>query len=288
MTYNDIINRIATIYDRQEARAIARRLLEEAFGLSLTDIALGLVEKLSANETTRLEQMLRRLEESEPLQYVMGKTTFCGYAFRVREGVLIPRPETEQLVEMAAEAAKQAGTEPRILDIGTGSGCIAISVYRKLRDEGRKPLVTACDISPGALGIAQENAERLKAEIRFVKCDILSPDGQMMFNGEEFDIIVSNPPYICQSEAQTMHANVLRHEPHTALFVPDDDAMLFYRNIAAMARRTLKHDGRLLFEINRNYGKETSRLLAQTGYADVETVRDIYGNPRFVTARKQN
>ena len=290
MTYNDIINRLSYIYDRQEARAIARRLLDETFGLSLTDIALGAAEQLSADDTALLKRMLGRLEDGEPLQYVTGKTTFCGLTFNVGEGVLIPRPETEQLVQLACDHARRTAhhtqRQPHILDIGTGSGCIAISIYRLLTDNGMTPHVTALDISDKALGIARLNAAALDTHIRLAKHDILNPADNASLPDRQYDIIVSNPPYICTKEAAEMHRNVLRHEPHTALFVPDDNPLLFYKAIAHTAMRTLKPQGIIMLETNRAYNGDTAQLLIQTGFNNVETKRDIYDNPRFVTARK--
>ena len=323
MTYSEIWHRIATSYDDGEARAIARILIEELFGLSYTDIVCGATEQLSADDTLRLDTAVRRIEQGEPLQHVLGYADFCGNRFCVNGSVLIPRPETEWLVDEGAklmdgcvasdEMQHKAPHSPkRILDIGTGSGCIAISLKLRLGDA----YVEAWDISEEALRTAQDNADALKAEVVFRKRDALkaeeedcseeeclqggalvssAPTEQAMdsINYSEanilaapWDLIVSNPPYICDSERSAMDDNVLLHEPHTALFVPDDDPLRFYRAIARYALLTLNTGGSLLFECNTRYAEATGTMLRDMGFEEVTVSDDCFGLPRFVRGRK--
>ena len=325
MTYSEIWHRIATSYDDGEARAIARILIEELFGLSYTDIVCGATEQLSADDTLRLDTAVRRIEQGEPLQHVLGYADFCGNRFSVNGSVLIPRPETEWLVDEGAklmdgciasdETQHKAPHSPkRILDIGTGSGCIAISLKLRLGDA----YVEAWDISEEALRTAQDNADALKAEVVFRKRDALkaeeegcseeeclqggalvssAPTEQAMdsINSNEasttaapWDLIVSNPPYICDSERSAMDDNVLLHEPHTALFVPDDDPLRFYRAIARYALLTLNIGGSLLFECNTRYAEATGAMLRDMGFEEVTVSDDCFSLPRFVRGRKNS
>lgn len=285
MTYSEIWHRIATSYNDGEARAIARILIEELFGLSYADIVCGATEQLSADDTLRLDTAVRRIEQGEPLQHVLGYADFCGNRFCVNGSVLIPRPETEWLVDEGAklmdgcvasdETQHKAPHSPkRILDIGTGSGCIAISLKLRLGDA----YVEAWDISEEALRTAQDNADALKAEVVFRKRDALRADN----TAAPWDLIVSNPPYICDSERSAMDDNVLLHEPHTALFVPDDDPLRFYRAIARYALLTLNIGGNLLFECNTRYAEATGKMLSDMGFEEVTVSDDCFGLPRFV------
>ena len=285
MTYSEIWHRIATSYDDGEARAIARILIEELFGLSYADIVCGATEQLSADDTLRLDTAVRRIEQGEPLQHVLGYADFCGNRFSVNSSVLIPRPETEWLVDEGAklmdgciasdETQHKAPHSPkRILDIGTGSGCIAISLKLRLGDA----YVEAWDISEEALRTAQDNADALKAEVVFRKRDALRADN----TAAPWDLIVSNPPYICDSERSAMDDNVLLHEPHTALFVPDDDPLRFYRAIARYALLTLNTGGSLLFECNTRYAEATGTMLSDMGFEEVTVSDDCFNLPRFV------
>ena len=336
MTYSEIWHRIATSYDDGEARAIARILIEELFGLSYADIVCGATEQLSADDTLRLDTAVRRIEQGEPLQHVLGYADFCGNRFCVNGSVLIPRPETEWLVDEGAKLMSTTATSSpkRILDIGTGSGCIAISLKLRLGDA----YVEAWDISEEALRTAQDNADALKAEVVFRKRDALraeeeccseekclqggalvssAPTGQTMdsINSNEgtlvssaptgqamdsinyskanilaapWDMIVSNPPYICDSERSAMDDNVLLHEPHTALFVPDDDPLRFYRAIARYALLTLNIGGNLLFECNTRYAEATGTMLSDMGFEEVTVSDDCFSLPRFVRGRKNS
>lgn len=291
MTYSEIWHRIATSYDDGEARAIARILIEELFGLSYADIVCGATEQLSADDTLRLDTAVRRIEQGEPLQHVLGYADFCGNRFCVNGSVLIPRPETEWLVDEGAklmdgciasdETQHKAPHSPKhILDIGTGSGCIAISLKLRLGDA----YVEAWDISEEALRTAQDNADALKAEVVFRKRDALRADN----TAAPWDLIVSNPPYICDSERSAMDDNVLLHEPHTALFVPDDDPLRFYRAIARYALLTLNTGGSLLFECNTRYAEATGKMLSDMGFEEVTVSDDCFGLPRFVRGRKNS
>lgn len=344
MTYNQLWKRLTVIYNEREAQAIVRTVLDALFGMSLTDICLGKVTQLSADDTTRLEKIMQRLEKSEPVQYVLGAEWFAGRLFDVAPGVLIPRPETEDLVRWACDEAKEKednskeergkeekevskkreapkkeeqplssplkeekeglrkgkdaskkeeqllssllknnkevskkGEEaphPSILDIGTGSGCIAITVALALP----QARVTAWDISTDALAIAAGNAHRLGASVRFEHQDALSaPDDE-----ERWDVIVSNPPYICDRERADMSDNVLSYEPELALFVPDSDPLLFYRAIAHYASKALKPGGRLLFETNTAYAHEVAQTMADEGFTAIEVRNDCFGKPRMV------
>lgn len=281
MTYQEIIHRLQKIYDNGEAKAIARILLEERFGLSMTDIICGKTEELSAEEQQELENIVERLERSEPLQYILGYTDFLSYRFHVAPGVLIPRPETEELVQRVVDAASRLSC-PHILDIGTGSGCIAIASALELMKRGVSPHVEAWDISPDALSIARQNNLSLHADICLYEVDVLDSD----LKTDRQDIIVSNPPYICESEKKDMESNVTDHEPHLALFVPDNDPLLFYRRIAEYAAEVLNSGGWLMFEINRAYGREVSDMLRSMNFSDVSLAEDQFANPRIVTARK--
>ena len=306
MTYSEIWHRIATSYDDGEARAIARILIEELFGLSYADIVCGATEQLSADDTLRLDTAVRRIEQGEPLQHVLGYADFCGNRFSVNSSVLIPRPETEWLVDEGAKLMSTTATSSpkRILDIGTGSGCIAISLKLRLGDA----YVEAWDISEEALRTAQNNADALKAEVVFRKRDALRAEGECLQGGAlvssapteqamdyeasttaaPWDLIVSNPPYICDSERSAMDDNVLLHEPHTALFVPDDDPLRFYRAIARYALLTLNIGGSLLFECNTRYAEATGTMLSDMGFEEVTVSDDCFNLPRFVRGRKNS
>lgn len=279
MTYSEIWHRIATSYEDGEARAIARILIEELFGLSYTDIVCGATDQLSADDTLRLDTAVRRIEQGEPLQHVLGYADFCGNHFGVNASVLIPRPETEWLVDEGERlmngASNAASSAPkRILDIGTGSGCIAISLKLRLGEA----YVEAWDISEEALRTAESNAKALKAEVAFCKRDALRAEESIA----PWDLIVSNPPYICDSERADMDDNVLLHEPHTALFVPDDDPLRFYRAIARYALRSLSNGGSLLFECNTRYAEATGEMMREMGFEDVTVNDDCFELPRFV------
>lgn len=297
MTYHDICQRLTPLYGPQEAKAMTRMLLEDLFSLSFADILCGATEHLSDADTLRLQQSVARLLDAEPLQYVTGTAFFCGHPFHVAPGVLIPRPETEWIVDTAVNLVTSSA--PRILDIGTGSGCIAISISLALAD--RHCHTEAWDISEDALRIAADNAASLGAEVEFRRRDALRLEEDFPAEenqggaealsdtnaaAESWDIIVSNPPYICNREAADMHANVLRHEPHLALFVPDTDPLLFYRAIASYAMRSLRKGGWLLFECNTLYAHDTAQMASDMGFVTSVVEDDCFGKPRFVKAQK--
>ncbi len=276
MTYQEIWQRLSSSYDEREAKAVARYLLDVGYGLTMTDIIGGAVETL---DESRLNEQLRRLQAGEPVQYVLGRTFFCGHEFRVRPGVLIPRPETEELVGVACDRVARYG-EIHILDIGTGSGCIAISLALAIPDAH----VEAWDVSDEALAIARENALRLGAKVTFKKEDILRKQiAPSLWRGlgEAFTLIISNPPYICEKERKDMEQRVLDHEPSLALFVPDDDPLLFYRSIAEYATRALTPKGLLLFEINPLYKDAMEEMLLSLHFHDIVFHEDQFGKIRF-------
>lgn len=309
MTYDDIWRRLAGVYDQREARAVARMLVEEKFGLSFTDIICGAVETLSDADKQWIEAAVKRLEQGEPIQYVLGWAWFAGLKFNVRSGVLIPRPETEWLVDnICANSVPSNGRPLRILDIGTGSGCIALSIKQRLPEA----YVEAWDISTEALSIAADNARSLSLDIVLRQQDALNintsthnvapndinttpndnngtpNDNNGTQNSPLFwDVIVSNPPYICQRERADMARNVLEHEPSTALFVPDTDPLLFYRAITRYAVGSLNEGGRLLFECNTLYAGDTARMMADEGMAATDVFDDCFGKPRFAVGEKK-
>lgn len=263
-------------YEPQETNALARIIFCDMLGQSNVDYYLCKDMDLSGNEEEKVKSILQRLEKYEPIQYIEGKKYFSGREFFVRQGVLIPRPETEELVELAAQACKP---NAKILDIGTGSGCIAISLAKKLPEAE----VHAWDISEAALEVAKQNNEQLSASVHFEQHDILTYQA----TGEEaFDLIISNPPYITESEKAEMETNVLAWEPSIALFVPDNDPLLFYRRIGELALRMLTPNGKLFFEINRAYGDATKQLLCNQGYKNIHIQKDLSGNDRFVYAER--
>lgn len=276
-----ISNRLHAVYPEGEAKALARWVMEVCFGLTQADILMGKDKDLSADDHRKLENITARLLKREPVQYILGVADFGGRQFTVTPDVLIPRPET---VEVVNELTHQLSAHPaahdnelHVLDIGTGSGCIAITIALDLPHTR----LTAWDISPAALQMAAANAQKLGASILFEQKDILHIDKE----DRRWDAIISNPPYICQEEASGMDANVLDFEPHLALFVPNEDPLIFYRTIAIFAREHLNKGGLLVFEINRRFGKETSDLLQAMDFHDINIKNDMYDNPRIITAR---
>jgi release factor glutamine methyltransferase len=247
-------------------------------GQSSTDYYLDKGMTLSPHTAQKLEAIIVRLLQKEPVQYVLGEARFLRRTFRVTPAVLIPRPETEELVELIL-ALLPLNTTSRLLDIGTGSGCIAVS----LSLERPQAEVFAWELSPDALDVARANNSLLSAKVHFEQCDVLTREPR---EGEHYDLIVSNPPYITGRERCDMEPNVLDYEPHTALFVPDTDPLRFYRRIALLGCRLLTSgSGTLCFEINRAYGDETADLLRDAGYRDIRLLHDISHNPRFIFAR---
>ena len=281
MTLTDLAKRLTSYYDIQEARGIVRLLLSDLYGMSLTDICVGALDRLTEEQTQQIEDAMLRLEKGEPVQYVTGKAHFCDRTFLVSPSVLIPRPETELLCQLIADndQAVTGNGEIRVLDMGTGSGCIAITLALSMQNAS----VEAWDVSAEALNMAKSNAESLGASVSFEQKDILGLDEN---NVERcYDIIVSNPPYICNKEAAQMEHNVLDFEPHLALFVPDEAPLLFYSAIARFARLALKVGGALYFEINPLYADALCSMLSSLAFANVTIHVDQFGKQRFISAK---
>ncbi len=285
MNYQELWHRLAKTYAEGEAKAIARMVYEVHYGLTLTDLVMGRDGDVPPDE---IEAMALRLEHHEPVQYVLGHADFCGRSFLVNKHVLIPRPETEELCrwEPSPKTFPTGGTT-RILDIGTGSGCIAITLAAMYPNAK----VGAWDISEEALHVAQQNARLNNVSIAFQQVDILNIPAAMIDNYEQghtqqYSLIISNPPYIIHEERARMEANVLEYEPHTALFVPDDDPLLFYRAIAQFGRKALEPDGWLYFEINPNYATDMKEMLDGMTYHSIELKEDQFGKLRMIRARR--
>ena len=325
-TYQQLWQSLTPLYDAGEAQAIVRTVLDVEYGMTLTDIICGKVNELSSDEGRNLEEIITRLQNGEPVQYVLGKADFAGRTFHVEPGVLIPRPETAELCQwiekdmieksiVSSEDSPEdsSGNSPqatddarRILDICTGSGCIAITLGLNIPNSE----VTGWDISEDALRIAQGNVEMMKAgNVRIEHQDALAlpkaaeTDNEKMKGNDDkevvkpkgkaktpstpkWDLIVSNPPYICEKEKADMEKNVLEHEPSLALFVPDEDPLKFYRAIAEYASSALKSGRALYFEINPIYEKETREMLLKLDFKDIETKEDAFGKKRMMRAIK--
>ena len=264
-------------YPPHEAAALSRIVCCEMLGQSTLDYYLGKDMILSANEEQKLQSILGRLARFEPVQYIQGTAPFLGRLFRVTPDVLIPRPETEELVEILLREVSPCA---RILDIGTGSGCIAVTLSKEL--PGAQ--VEAWDVSETAIGVARSNNDAWQASVSFRRCDVLAYEPT---DADRYDVIVSNPPYVTEAEKASMEPNVLEWEPATALFVPDADPLRFYRRIARLGGKMLLPGGRLYFEINRRFGHETLDMLAAMGYVSLRLVRDLSGNDRMVVAEWQ-
>ena len=262
---NHISSLLEAAYPQEEAQALAWWIVEEETGLSCSQLLCGCKDTAFS---PHMQTIVDRLLHFEPIQYIFGHTLWCGLDLKVTPATLIPRPETSELVEKV-ERRKWKVEGVKVLDIGTGSGCIAIALQKAHPDWQ----VTGIDISEEAIAIAKENAKRNHVEVDFQVADIFD------FNGD-FDIVVSNPPYICESEKANMRRNVLDYEPASALFVPDSDPLLFYRRIAE-----LKLGKYLFFEINEAYPAEMEVMLRENGYTDIQITKDIYGKPRIIEAR---
>ena len=263
------------VAEPQEVQAMIRVICEDVFNYDPVDVALRQESELPGFAPQRIGEIIARLQRHEPLQYIVGKARFHGHSFKVTPAVLIPRPETEQLVDMIID--ENPASDLRVLDMGTGSGCIAISLARALKFAR----VDALDVSRDALDIARENAADLKVKVRFFECDMLAPQP-----AASYDIIVSNPPYVCWSEREAMERNVKDYEPGQALFVPDNNPLLFYKSIAPYAAQSLEKGGRLYLEINQRFGNEVKGLLKDIGFDEVRIVEDSYGKVRFAAAMR--
>lgn len=274
-----LLNQLRTVYDEGEASAIGDWVMESLTGSDKTERMIYKNNPITAEEEKQLRGYAAKLLQHTPVQYVLNESWFCGLKFYVDENVLIPRPETEELVEWVISNCRFPIDTLSILDIGTGSGCIPISLKRRLR----KARVTALDISEGALTVAKRNAAKLGAELEFIQLDILDPAKWAELNAA--DIIISNPPYIPENNKASMHPNVLAFEPHIALFVPDQDALLFYKAIIALAKTKLTAEGFLFFEIHEDLGREVTELLSSEGFAS-EIKKDMQGKDRMVMGRR--
>lgn len=274
--YLKIKQALKEYYTDSEATALARLLLMEKFNFSKLELFGGKDKEVFKKDLEVLDEMLRRLKNYEPIQYILGKEQFYGLEYEVDESVLIPRPETQELVEWII--SDYTNKECRILDIGTGSGCIAISLAKNLS----QVQMEAWDISSGALRVAKKNAEKHEVNVEFRLQDVLDE----VTVDKIYDVIVSNPPYITEREKEEMEPNVLEWEPSGALFVPNEDPLVFYRRIAWIGKQVLTDGGALYFEINRAYGQETMDLLQELGYHQVELREDCFGNARMIKAIK--
>lgn len=267
---------LSGFYPQGELKALVRLLLQHVAGWSLVDMLTHNDLTLTAAQQTQIADAVERLKRYEPIQYILGATEFDGLRFRVDARALIPRPETAELVLLVAESV---APDAAVLDIGTGSGCIAVSLAKRLP----QAKISAYDVSPEALILAAENARNQNVTIDFRQMDILH---EVPADAPMFDAIVSNPPYVTDSERASMDANVRDYEPALALFVPDDDPLLFYRAIADFAVSHLAVGGQLFFEINHRFGAATAALLQSKGFDKVSVLRDTFGKERFVVARK--
>jgi len=277
---SSITKELRSVYSEQEAQSLAKIIVTDALKLDMVTLLTDKGIKISDIQRKELQQIIKRLQHNEPIQYIFGTTLFAGLTFHVAPGVLIPRQETEELITTIVRESKSKH-QSNILDIGTGSGCIAIALSKAFP----KAKVEAWDVSDEALRQARNNNDSLHTNVQFNKVDILSVNAKDMAN-ETYDIIVSNPPYIANKEKAYMHRNVLDWEPELALFVPDDDPLLFYRRISGFSINCLHAGGKLYLEINPNYKDELTDVLQKTGFEYVETVKDVFGRYRFIKARK--
>lgn len=268
------------LYPKSEIGSFTRLIMERVCNLQPHNLMFCKDKKLSGSEKERIQEIVMQLQNSVPIQYALGIADFYGLEFEVNPSVLIPRPETEELVELIIKDSEDK--EVKILDIGTGSGCIAIALGKYLK----KSEVIAVDVSVTALDTARKNAKRAGVPVTFIHTDILSSEKSDMDIPFLFDIIVSNPPYVKESEKITMERNVLDYEPHLALFVSDNDPLLFYRHIAQLGKNKLKREGYLYFEINAQCGILTSDMLQEEGYRNIELIQDLSGNDRIIKAQR--
>ena len=280
------LQELSSLYEEQEIESFFYIILEKLHGLKRIDLALNPQTVMDGAHLKQWKNIVSELKKQRPIQYILGETTFYGLSFLVNENTLIPRPETEELVELIIESTNYElrNTKLKVLDIGAGSGCIAISLAKHLPTSE----VFAIDVSEEALATAKKNAELNKVAIDFISTNILDVVTLSAVAGldKQFDIIVSNPPYVRNLEKAEIKPNVLEYEPHLALFVEDTDALLFYRKIAELAIKNLNPNGKLYFEINQYLGKETIKLLEDFGFRNVELKKDIYGNDRIISCEK--
>jgi release factor glutamine methyltransferase len=274
--FNTYKQMLAPLYDMQEADAITTLVLSELTGYSKAKLKAFPETELTNGQAEKISAILNQLQTGQPLQYILGHTEFYGLKFEVNPNVLIPRPETEELVSWIIESAVSPNLN--ILDIGTGSGCIAIT----LKHELERAKVSAIDISTGALETAKRNAVNNQVEVNFIHADILAHEKIQL--DEKLDIIVSNPPYVTETDKRQMHTNVTDFEPHSALFVPEEDPLLFYNAIADFAVKNLKSNGLLFFEINESYGEATMEMLRNKLFINIKLRKDMSGRDRMIKA----
>lgn len=269
-------------YPPSEIKAFTRLIMERVCDIQPHQFLLCKDKELSGKEKEQIHNIVERLMKYEPIQYIFGITDFYGFELEVNPSVLIPRPETEELVELILGDYAKKNVE--IIDVGTGSGCIAITLRKLLK----KSLVSALDVSEDALKVAKRNAVRNRAPITFYQRDILQPSATADSIEDEFDVVVSNPPYVMEKEKAEMDRNVLDYEPAQALFVPDENPLLYYHNITRFAEQKLKKKGYLYFEINEQLGDEIVKYLRQMEFKNVELIQDLSGKDRFVKAQTWN
>lgn len=277
--YKSICKSLEGIYDMAEAQAMARILVEKVTGIRAHDALANPNLLLSLSQIEILDSYVQELKLQKPIQYILGETEFFGISLKVNPNVLIPRPETEELVEWIIKS--NDSTFPTVLDIGTGSGCIAISIAKHTP----AARVYGIDISMESISLAKQNSIRANTSITFIQADIL--DQSIQIEGSPFDIIVSNPPYVRESEKELMHPNVLENEPHLALFVIDQDPLIFYKAIAEFAKNNLNRNGIVYCEINEAFGKETAKVFEDYDFKNIEVREDINGKKRMLRARRE-
>ena len=268
------INQVAPFFDETEAESFFYIILENWHHLKRIDLALQPDLEMSNIDLQKWNDIVIELKTQKPIQYILGETFFYDLRFQVDESTLIPRPETEELVALILASNKETNKKIKVLDIGTGSGCIAISLAKNLPNAQ----VFALDVSQKAIEVAQKNAKFNDVFITFLHQNILETDDL----NQQFDIIVSNPPYVRNLEKSEINKNVLDYEPHLALFVEDNDALIFYKKIAQLAKKNLNQNGQLFFEINQYLAKETVELIKDLGFKNIKLHQDIYGNDRMI------
>lgn len=276
--FNHIASQLKPYYDDREVKALTRIIIEDLLHLSLTKVMAGIEAPLSSEDRQRLNDTIARLKTHEPIQYIMGETQFCDLPIGVNPSVLIPRPETEQIAAIATSLFND-NTDIRLMDACTGSGCIAIAI----KSQRPQWTIDACDISPEAIATARANAEINNVNINFSKLDLLSNH----FPSTHYDIIVSNPPYVMNKEKATMQPNVLQYEPHLALFVADQDSLVFYQALSDWGQQSLYNGGMLLVEINHLLAQQTMALFKSNHYTAVTTINDMFNKPRFILCKKK-
>lgn len=271
-----LIGKLHIPAEEAEIKGIIHRVLNHLFQVNNTDYILNKRILITQAQTVALEQIIERLNNQEPVQYVLGNTDFYGLELKVNPNVLIPRPETEELVDLIIK--ENSDTQLKILDVGTGSGCIAIAIQKNLKEAE----VYAIDISPGALAIAIENATINSCTVKFIQTDVFSELPPL----PHFDIVVSNPPYVLEKEKDLMKRNVLEFEPYQALFVPDHNPLLYYKRIISIAENLLRDGGKLYFEINERFGAELAKLIRNQGFEEVTIIKDMQGKDRIIRGKR--